>query len=326
MRSTECDAARKSACATSCCWLRWPGWRVPAGGWRTLFTTRDGLPLSNDVISVAVVKWTGLRQDHIGIARFSAADGREMLRSFPTQELRSRPIPRPMGCPMTDHFHRRGRDGVIWLATPRRHSLRRKTGAYRQGLRWLPDDDVRAIAVERMATLGFRDQERRGLIERRRITAGRESEFFEDEIDLRHRRTPYGYVLGVRLNGLGDKSEWDTADSDNDGFGHPCMALASWFRECGDRERVWAKKRAKAAFRGTPILESCDGGWQPSGAARIRCAEHSAHQRSRSQQHRYARARRNGSVLMKNRLWKVLIAALARSADGQWYWKTDTVG
>src|SRR5262249_34992668 len=83
----------------------------------------------------------------------------------------------------------------------------------RAGLPWLPDDDVRAIAVG--ATGDAWIATRRGLshIERSPMTLAEKARTFEAEIDRRHRRTPYGFVLEVALKLPGDPSEWTQHDS-----------------------------------------------------------------------------------------------------------------
>ena len=132
-----------------------------------------------------------------------------------------------------------GEIGVTWFATPR-GAIRfdGKNWEYRQGLRWLPDDEVRAIAVEANGNAWFATKKGVGLIERRSITLAEKAKFFEDEIDLRHRRTPYGYVLGVRLKRPGDKSEWVREDSDNDGLWTSMYRRRRMLRVCRQRERT----------------------------------------------------------------------------------------
>ena len=102
----------------------------------------------------------------------------------------------------------------------------------------MPDDDVRAIAVEANGNAWFATKKGVGLIERRHITLAEKAKFFEDEIDLRHRRTQYGYVLGVRLKRPGDKSEWIAAGQRQRRLVDLHVRRGRVFRLCGNGKRT----------------------------------------------------------------------------------------
>ncbi len=93
-----------------------------------------------------------------------------------------------------------GERGVVWFGTSL-GAIRfdGKTWEFRQGLRWLPDDGVRAIAVSAGGNAWFATTMGVGLIERKPTTFAEKARYYEDEIDKRHRRTPYGYVTAVGL-------------------------------------------------------------------------------------------------------------------------------
>ena len=93
-----------------------------------------------------------------------------------------------------------GEDGVVWFGT--RIGAIRFDGhrwSYRQGLRWLPNDQVRGIAVTAEGHAWFATAKGLGVIERRTTTLAEKALAFEAAIDKYHRRTPYGYVMSVRL-------------------------------------------------------------------------------------------------------------------------------
>jgi hypothetical protein len=216
-----------------------------------------------------------------------------------------------------------GEDGVIWLATPK--GAIRFDGVnweYRQGRRWLPDDDVRAIAVEANGNAWFATRKGVGLIERRRITLAEKANFFEDEIDLRHRRTPYGYVLGVRLKRPGDKSEWIQQDSDNDGLWTSMYGAGECFAYAATGSEL-AKRRAKAAFDALRFLRVVtEGGSHPAPHGFV--ARSILPTSGPDPNAMDTRAHDEQKRQKEDRLWKVMSPRWPVSADGKWFWKTDT--
>ena len=119
-------------------------------------------------------------------------------------------------------------DGSVWLGATR--GAIRFDGArfeYRQGKRWLPDDSVKAVVVDAENTAWFDTPGGVGKIRSVPMTLAEKAKYFEDEIDLRHRRTEHEFVLEVRLDKPGDKSKWTRHDSDNDGLWLRCMARGS---------------------------------------------------------------------------------------------------
>ncbi len=212
-------------------------------------------------------------------------------------------------------------DGEMWFGTTK-GAIRYdgKEWAYRQGLRWLPDDHVRDIAVDGDGNVWFATPRGIGRIERRMMTLAEKAAHYEDEMDL-IRRTPFGYVSEVHLKAPGDRSEIIRSDSDNDGLwtsmygAGECFAYAA----TGDPK---AKDRAKRAFEALRFLQKVTQG-----------AEHSP-------PHGYVartilptdgpdpnvgRIERDLEHREKNdSLWKIYEPRWPKSADGQWYFKTDT--
>ncbi len=287
------------------------------------FTTADGLP-SNDVISVAILDGQVFAQTMAGVARFSGGRWSQASAKLPEAVSPGPRYPAAHGLPYDDIVSVvTGEAGVVWLATHR--GAIRFDGVnweYRQGLRWLPDDDVRAIAVETNGNAWFATKKGVGLIERRPITLSEKAKFFEDEIDLRHRRTPYGYVLGVRLKHPGDKSRWVQQDSDNDGLWTAMYGAGECFAYAATRREA-ARKRATAAFEALWFLrEVTQGGKHPAPPGFV---ARSILPTSGPDPNQIDTPQRDQQKRQKeDRLWKIMSPRWPVSADGKWYWKSDT--
>jgi len=216
-----------------------------------------------------------------------------------------------------------GERGVLWFGT-KRGAIRfdGKTWEYRQGLRWLPDDDVRAISVSPRGDAWFATSKGVGLIERKPITLGEKARYFEDEIDKRHRRTPYGYVAAVQLPRAGDKSEWIQHDTDNDGLWTAMYGAGECFGYAATHDPL-AKQRARKAFEALRFLsEVTQGGEHPAppgfpARAILPTSGPDPNLHDSKERDIHTRASRD-------HLWKVLSPRWPKSADGKWYWKTDT--
>ncbi len=217
-----------------------------------------------------------------------------------------------------------GEQGVVWMGT-RRGAIRfdGRTWEYRQGLRWLPDDDVRGIAVTKEGHTWFATSAGASVIERRPMTLAQKARFFEDEIDKRHRRTPYGYVLSVSLPQPGDTSTWRQHDSDNDGLWTSMYGAGVCYAYAATRDPL-AKKRARAAFEALRFLSTVtQGGTPPAPPGFVARTILPTSGPDPNATH-YTRARDENTRATRDRLWKVLVPRWPKSADGQWYWKADT--
>ncbi|MGI6460271.1 MAG: hypothetical protein ACOX5J_09275 [Candidatus Hydrogenedentales bacterium] len=214
-----------------------------------------------------------------------------------------------------------GPDGVVWFGT--HLGAVRFDGqdwAYRQGRRWLPHDDIRDIAVDALGNAWFATAGGVGLIERRLMTLAEKADFYEKEMDL-IRRTPFGYVSEVGLAQPGDKSEIIYGDSDNDGLwtamygAGECFAYAA----TGDPK---ARERAKQVFEALRFLQKVTQNCEyspPKGyvARTIRPMDWPDPNIGRMERDQATRDRGDA-------LWKVYEPRWPKSADGQWYWKSDT--
>ena len=112
-----------------------------------------------------------------------------------------------------------GHQGQVWLGT--RLGAIHFDGnhwAYRQGLRWLPGDHVRDVAVARDGSAWFASPAGIGVIRHKSLTFAEKARYYEAEIDRRHRRTRHGFILQVYTDQPGDATSLHQTDSDNDGL------------------------------------------------------------------------------------------------------------
>lgn len=216
-----------------------------------------------------------------------------------------------------------GETGVMWFGT--RLGAIRYDGAtweYRQGRRWLPSDEVHAITVDSRGDARIATPAGLGVIERRPATLSGKARFFEEEIDRRHRRTPYEYILSVSLPVAGDKSRWEQHDSDNDGLWTAMYGAGECF-SYGATQDPDAKRRARKAFEALRFLSLVTQGGShpapPGFPARSILPTSGPDPNARDSAARDERRRAHS-----DRLWKVMSPRWPKSADGKWYWKTDT--
>lgn len=220
-------------------------------------------------------------------------------------------------------------DGSIWAGTTR-GLVRLIPGTapgdpprwqYRQGRRWLPHDHVLAVEVDRDGTVRAETPAGPGAIHLRPMTLRRKAERFHEAIDRFHRRTPYGYVLGVALEQPGDTSAFRQSDSDNDGLWTSMYGAAECFRWAVTGEPE-ARENARKAFEALRFLQLVTQGGTPAAepgfvARTILPADGPDPNAGRLESDRRFREERDG-------LWKVIDPRWPTSADGQWYWKSDT--
>jgi hypothetical protein len=195
-----------------------------------------------------------------------------------------------------------------------------KAWQYRQGLCWLPNDDVVQTVVDAKGNAWFATGAGIGCIERRAMTLAEKALFYEGEIERYVKRTPFGYVAEAALRRAGDKSSADPQDSDNDGLwtsmygAGECFAYAA----TGDPK---AKDRAKKAFEALRFLQKVTQGCEhapPKGyiARTIRPTEWPDPNIGRLESDRQNQ--------QGDKLWKAYEPRWPKSADGKWYWKSDT--
>lgn len=214
-----------------------------------------------------------------------------------------------------------GPEDEVWFGS-RRGAVRfdGRDWAYRQGPRWLPGDEIRSIAVGPDGTAWFATDGGVGGIERRRMTLAEKAGFYEEEIERYIKRTPFGYTSEVGLGAPGDRSQVHYSDSDNDGLWTAMYGAGECFAYAATK-RPEFKRRAQRAFEALRFLQQVTQGGAhspPKGyvARTIRPVEWPDPNIGRLEADRAQQQR--------ERLWKVYEPRWPRSADGQWYWKSDT--
>ena len=214
-----------------------------------------------------------------------------------------------------------GADRTVWFGT-RLGAIRfdGRDWHYRQGPLWLPHDEVRQIAVDTDGKAWFATEGGVGLIERKPMTLAQKAAFFEDEIARYIKRTPFGYVAEAPLRTAGDKATANPQDSDNDGLWTAMYGAGECLAYAATRD-VQAKQRSQQAFAALRFLQKVTQGGSnspPKGyvARTIRPMDWPDPNRGRLEQDR---AQQKGDGL-----WKVYEPRWPKSADGKWYWKSDT--
>jgi len=212
--------------------------------------------------------------------------------------------------------------GVVWFGTTK-GAIRYdgNTWDYRQGMRWIPDDHVRAIQMDQNRNIWIATPHGISHLISKESTLAEKAAFFEDEIDRYHRRTPFGYVYSVRLNSPGGKNDFTHMDSDNDGLWTSMYGAAECFAY-GATGNSKAKERGKAAFAAMNFLrEVTQAGSHPAppGFLARTVLPTSGPNPNEGRLDADTRKQQEG-----DHLWKVISPRWPVSEDGQWYWKTDT--
>lgn len=214
-----------------------------------------------------------------------------------------------------------GPAGQIWFGT-RLGAICYHSGEwnYRQGGAWLPNDEVRQVALDESGNAWFATAAGVGGIERRSMSLREKAELYETEIERHIKRTPFGYVAEASLAKAGDKSSARSWDSDNDGLWTSMYGAGECFGYAATRDPA-LKTRAKKAFEALRFLQKVTQGGDhapPAGyiARTIRPIE-----LPDPNEGRLASDRREQQ---KDRLWKSYEPRWPKSADGKWYWKSDT--
>jgi hypothetical protein len=212
-------------------------------------------------------------------------------------------------------------NGEMWFAT--HLGVERfdgKTWAYRQGPRWLPGDDVKQAAVDAAGNLWVATTGGLGVIERRKMTLAEKAEVYERDIE-RVKRTPYGYVSVGPLQQAGDKSSASPQDDDNDGLWTAMYGAGECF-DYGATKDAKAKERARGAFEALRFLQKVTQGGEhspPKGYVARSIRPTSGPDPNIGLLANDQREHEHG-----DRLWKVYEPRWPKSADGKWYWKSDT--
>ncbi len=217
-----------------------------------------------------------------------------------------------------------GENGVVWFGT-HLGAIRfdGQDWEYRQGKRWMRGDDVLSLAVDAGGNCWMATDKGLSAIERKPILLRQKADYYEKEIDLRHRRTPYGYVLGVSLPRTGDKSDWTQHDSDNDGLWTSMYGAGECYAFAATGKEVYRQK-ARAAFEALRFLGSVTQGGTPGAPPGFVARTVLPYSAGDPNKTAYTREKDERTRATRDRLWKILVPRWPLSADRQWYWKTDT--
>lgn len=150
-----------------------------------------------------------------------------------------------------------GADGV-WAGTPRGVFFwsAKQNVRYYASKRWLPDDAVVDVALDRGGNVLALTKAGLGKIEFRQMTLAEKAEHYERKIRQRHMR--YGFVSELRLTRPGDITSAEMIDTDNDGSWSAYYMASQAFRfgATGDPQ---ARSNAWETFEALERLESING-------------------------------------------------------------------
>jgi hypothetical protein len=191
---------------------------------------------------------------------------------------------------------------------------------YRQGPCWLPSDDVTALALDDQGTAWIATSAGVGCLERRPMTLAQKADFYENEIEHYIKRTPFGFVAEAWLRRTADKTSADPQDSDNDGLWTSMYGAGECFAY-GATKDPQAKARAKKAFDALRFLQKVTQNCEhtpPTGyvARTIRPIEWPDPNEGRLASDLEEQKR--------DKFWKAYEPRWPKSADGKWFWKSDT--
>jgi hypothetical protein len=215
-----------------------------------------------------------------------------------------------------------GGDGSVWFGT-KKGAIRFKDSEwnYRQGRCWIPDDQVNAIAVDQKGGAWIATPGGIGWIGFKPMTLAEKAAFFEDEMDRLIKRTEYGYTAEAVLKKPGDKSTACNHDSDNDGLWTGMYGAGECFAY-GATKSPAAKQRAARAFEAMRFLQKVTQTSEPKPpkgyvARTILPGDGPDPNAGRAELDRHVRNE-------DDPLWKVYDQRWPKTADGKWYWKSDT--
>ena len=286
--------------------------RKATGGWEKLQPEIDGEP-----IALEDVRFSYFARD--GKIGFGTSDGVGQFDGESWNFLEAKD-----GLPYNDFtVATDGESGIRWFGTQK--GAIRFDGVnweYRQGKRWLPHDRVESITVTENGDAWIATPEGISFIQRIPMTLWEKAKFYESEIDLRHRRTEFGFVNKVRLENPGDKSRWFNWESDNDGLWTSLYGASQAFAYAATSDPL-AKENARRALRAVSFLSQVNqGGEHPAqtgfpARSILPVSGENPNIRQTLEKDRKKRAE-------KDSLWKVMWPRWPLSEDGNWYWKCDT--
>lgn len=148
-------------------------------------------------------------------------------------------------------------NGDLWAGTPEGACrLRDGKWSYFWGRRWLPGNQVYAIAIDRQNRAWLATDGGVACIESVRMTLQEKAAHYERIIALRHNRN--GFVTGGEWSDPNDPNSWKIEASDNDGLWTAIYCAAQVFQYAATRDAA-ARERARKSFNALLELERLTG-------------------------------------------------------------------
>ena len=214
-----------------------------------------------------------------------------------------------------------GVDGSVWFGTTK--GAIRFDGTrwqYRQGRRWLPDDRVRQIAADESGGVWIATAGGVAHIADKPMTLAAKAAYYEREIAQYIKRTPYGYVSKSYLASPGDKTAINHQPGNNDGLWTGMYGAAQAFAYAATKNPA-TRTRANEAFDALSFLQSVtQGGTHPAPAGYVARTILS----TKATDPNIGLLEQDRRRQEMDAQWKVVEPRWPKSADGQWYWKSDT--
>ncbi len=212
----------------------------------------------------------------------------------------------------------RGPDGRMWVGTDLGVT---RYGHYRWSLRhsrrWLLDDHVRDVTLDRDGTAWIATANGVSAIMQRQLTLAEKARHYYRVCMRRHVRSPW-LVEKCRLRVPGDTTTWEPRDDDNDGqYTSMYLAMESFrFAATGDPE---ARDHARRAFEALRFLQTVTqtAGFVARTVIPSNWTQMADPNEVITPQRRAERRVRNPRDKCVETHWR-------RSADGKWLWKGDT--
>jgi hypothetical protein len=217
-------------------------------------------------------------------------------------------------------------EGEVWFGTKiGAFRYDGKNWEYRQGKRWLAGDHVADIDLDEGGNAWFATDGGASVIETIPMTLAQKAAHYESLIDQYNRRTEYGYVLEAHFSKAGDlTSEKRNSDSDNDGLWTAMYGAGECFAY-GATKDPEAKRRAKDAFEALRFLSVAPvGGEFPQQPGYVARTVVPTTEPDPNEQRGYRIEDMEEKRATDDSLWKVYFPRWVKTADGKYWYKTDT--
>lgn len=191
---------------------------------------------------------------------------------------------------------------------------------YRQGRRWLPGDTIIDLHVDEDNNAWFVTDGGIGQIYFEPMTLAQKAAFYEEEL-ARIKRTEWGYVSEVGLKAPGDKSELIYHDSDNDGLWTSMYGAGECYAYAATKDPA-ARERAKQAFEALRFLQVVTQGGDHSPPKGYVARTVLPGDGPDPNIGRLESDKRHKET--EDSMWKIYEPRWPKSADGKWFWKSDT--